>query len=60
MDHRQRANRMDDHGVLAVSGTPGVGKTSLSAVLDTAGRCLAGGGGRFSCLDDIDEDEAAH
>ena len=62
MDHRQRANRMDDHGVLAVSGTPGVGKTSLSAVLEQRGwkvLSLATLADDFGCLDDIDTEDGA-
>ena len=53
---------MDEHCVLAISGTPGVGKSSLCAVLEERGwsvLSLATLADEHGCLDDIDTEDGA-
>ena len=53
---------MDEDWVLAISGTPGVGKSSLCAVLEERGwnvLSLAKLADQHGCLDDIDTEDGA-
>ena len=62
IDHRRRGSFMDEDWVLAISGTPGVGKSSLCAVLEERGwnvLSLAKLADQHGCLDDIDTEDGA-
>ena len=62
MDYGSHGKPVEDSGVLAISGTPGVGKTSLCAVLESAGwkvLSLATLAEEHECLEDVDTDDGA-